>query len=149
MFSTSIRALAISAAAFLCLSAQDANRARVYTESSVNDIVDRLTKHTGEFKEEFDKAISHSMEDGHTADRAKKRADDLHDSARKLKDVYHDKKDKNSRAVRDQVDRTLSAGADLNRIMQEHRFTEKVQEQWNLLRSDLTALSAVYDLPPL
>ncbi len=130
--------------------AQDANRDVVVTKAAVGDIVHRLAQRSGEFKEEFNKAIEHSMMDGtKLEERAKHRADDLHDAAKRLKDVFGDKKDKNNPAVRDQVDKTLSAGADVNRIMQDHRFTDKLQRNWDLLRSDLNALAAVYALSPL
>src|SRR6476646_7382788 len=81
--------------------AQDANREVVVTKTDMRDIVDRLAKRSGEFKESFDHAVEHSMLD-HTKmeDRAKHRADDFHDEAKKLADVYKDKHDKNDRAVR-------------------------------------------------
>jgi hypothetical protein len=130
--------------------AQDANRDLIVTKTDVSDIVQRLAKRTGEFKEEFDKAVEHSMMDGtKLEERAKHRADDLHNSARRLRDVFGDKRDKNNPAVRDQVDKTLAASADVNRIMQDHRFTDKLQRNWDLLRSDLNGLAAVYDLSPL
>ncbi len=130
--------------------AQDANRAVVVTKTDVREIVRSLARRTDEFKEDFDKAIEHSLMDGsRLEDRAKHRADDLHDAAKKLDDVFGDRKDKNDPKVRDQVDRTLSAGADVNRIMTDHRFTDKLQRQWGLLRSDLNALAAVYDLSPI
>ncbi|MBZ5725360.1 MAG: hypothetical protein LAP87_10210 [Acidobacteriia bacterium] len=130
--------------------AQDANRDVVVTKAAVGDIVQRLARQSGGFKEEFHKAIEHSMIDGTRLEqRARHRADDLHATAKKLQDVFHDKKDKNNPAVRDQVDRTLAAGADVNRIMQDHRFTDKLQRNWDLLRSDLNALAAVYNLSPL
>ena len=116
----------------------------------MGDIVQRLAKRSGDFKEEFDKAVEHSMLDGtKLEERAKHRADDFHDSAKRLHDVFGDKRDKNNPAVRDQVDKTLASGADVNRIMQDHRFTDKLQRNWDLLRSDLNALAAVYDLSPL
>jgi len=130
--------------------AQDANRDSVYTKTDVGDIVERVQRRTGTFKEDFDKAVEHSMLDGSKMeDRAKKRADDLHDSAKKLKDVFGDKKDKNDPKVREQVDRTLSAASDLNRVMVEFRFTEKLQRDWDLLKGDLNALAAVYSFPPM
>jgi hypothetical protein len=130
--------------------AQDANRDVIVAKTDVSDIVQRLAKRTGEFKEEFDKAVEHSMMDGtKLEERAKHRADDLHNSARRLRDVFGDKRDKNNPAVRDQVDKTLAASADVNRIMQDHRFTDKLQRNWELLRSDLNGLAAVYDLSPL
>src|SRR5260370_24030389 len=80
---------------------------------------------------------------------AKHGADDLHDAAGKLGDVFHDKKDKNNPAVREQVDRTLAAASELNHIMVTHRFTDKLQSEWDMLRGDLNALAAVYGLSPL
>jgi len=89
----------------------------------------------------FDKAVSHSMMDGtHLESVAKHRADDLHDAA---------KRDKNNPAVRDHVDRTLAAASEVNRVMLDHRFTEKLQRDWEMVRSDLNALAEVYNLSPL
>ena len=156
MFSTYLRAACVSLATIwfvgsqISAQPQDANRDVIVTKTDVGDIVQRLAKRTGEFKEEFDRAIEHSMMDKtKLEERAKHRADDLHDSAKRLHDVFGDKRDKNNPAVRDQADKTLAAGADVNRIMQDHRFTDKLQRNWDLLRSDLNALSSVYDLSPL
>jgi hypothetical protein len=130
--------------------AQDANRDVVVTPSDVGTVVDRIQKLTGEFKGEFDRAVSHSMIDGTRMEaNAKHRADDLHDAANHLGDVFHDKRDKNNPAVRDQADRVLSFASDLNRVMMNHRFTDKLQHDWDLLRSDLNALAQVYGLSPL
>jgi len=130
--------------------AQDANRDSVYAKTDVADVVDRVARRTGPFKEDFDKAVEHSIPDSSKMEaKSKHRADDLHDSAKKLKDVFGDKKDKNDPKVREQVDRTLSAASDVNRVMVEYRFTEKLQHDWDLLRSDLNALAAVYSLPPM
>jgi hypothetical protein len=130
--------------------AQDANRDVVVTPSDVGAVVDRVQKLSGEFKNSFDKAVSHSMIDGTRLEvNAKHRADDLHDAANRLGDVFHDKRDKNNPAVRDQADKTIAAASELNRVMMNHRFTDKVQRDWEMLRSDLNALAAVYDLSPL
>jgi len=130
--------------------AQDANRDTALTISEARDIVDRLAKRTGEFREEFEKAVQHSMMNGtKIEDNAKKRSADLNESAKKLKDVFNDKKDKNNPAVREQVDKTLAAGADVNRVMASMRFTEKLQRDWEIVRGDLNALAQIYNLPPL
>ncbi|MGA2135120.1 MAG: hypothetical protein ABSH50_22775 [Bryobacteraceae bacterium] len=130
--------------------AQDANRDVVVTPSDVGAVVDRVQKLTGEFKGEFDRAISHSMIDGTRLEtNAKHRADDLHDAANHLGDVFHDKRDKNNPAVRDQADKTIAAASELNRVMLNHRFTDKIQRDWDMLRSDLNALAQVYGLSPL
>jgi hypothetical protein len=130
--------------------AQDANRDVVVSVTNAGEIIERLGKRTGDFKDEFDKAVEHSLIDNSKLeDRAKHRADDLHDSAKKLRDVFQDKKDKNNPDVRKEVDKTLSAGADVNQVMRANRFTDKLQEDWDLLRGDLNALAAVYGLSPL
>ena len=130
--------------------AQDANRDVLVTRTDVGSIVDRLVKSSGQFKDEFDNAISHSMINGTRLEaNAKHRADDLHNAAKKLGDVFHDKRDKNHPAVREQADRTIAAASEVNRVMVEHRFTDKLQRNWELLRSDLNALARVYDLSPL
>jgi len=130
--------------------AQDANRDVVVTKADVGDVVERLSNRTGEFKGEFDAAVSHSMIDGtRLEDRAKKCADNLQDSAKRLRDVFHDKRDKNNPAVRDAADRTLAAGSELSQVVQSHRFTDKLQKDWDLLRSDLNALAQVYGLSPV
>ena len=130
--------------------AQDANRDVVVTRSDVRGIVDRLAKRSGEFRETFDHAVSHSMIDSTRLEaNAKHRADDLHGAAKRLADVFHDKRDKNNPAVRDQADKTIALASELNRIMLEHRFTDKLQRDWELLRSDLNALAGVYGLSPL
>jgi hypothetical protein len=130
--------------------AQDANREVVNAPSDVGAVVDRVQKLSGEFKNSFDKAISHSMIDGTRMEaNAKHRADDLHDAAGKLGDVFHDKKDKNNPAVRNQTDKTLAAASELNHLMGEHRFTDKLQRDWDMLRFNLNALARVYDLSPL
>lgn len=129
---------------------QDANRDVVVTPSDVGSVVDRVQRLSGEFKNSFDKAVSHSMIDGTRMEaNAKHRADDLHDATSRLGDVFHDKRDKNNPAVRDQADKTIAMASELNRVMLNHRFTDKLQREWDLLRSDLNALAQVYGLSPL
>ena len=130
--------------------AQDANRDVVETPTDMGTLVDHIQKLTGQFKEAFDKAVSHSMIDGTQLEvNAKHRADDLHAAANKLGDVFHSKKDKNNPAVREQADKAIAAASELDRVMFHHRFTDKVQRDWEMLRADLNALARVYELPPL
>ncbi len=130
--------------------AQDANREVVMAPNDVGTIVDRVEKKTGEFKGAFNNAVEHStMDDTKLEANSKKRADDLHDAAKKLGDVFHDKRDKNNPEVRAQVDKTIGAASELNRVMTSHRFTDKLQQEWEQVRGDLNALAAVYNLSPL
>ena len=156
MFSPYFRAAGFTLAAalfFICPQtravAQDANRDTVYAKTDVGDLVQRVAKRSGEFKSDFDRAVEHTMDGPKLEERAKHRADDLHDSAKKLHDVFADKKDKNNPAVRDQVDKTLAMGSELASMMKEHRFTDKLQKDWDVLRSDLNALAGVYGLSPM
>ena len=129
--------------------AQDANRDTVYTKTDVGDLVQRVAKRSGEFKTQFDRAVERTMDGPKLEERAKHRADDLHDSAKKLQDVFGDKKDKNNPAVREKVDKTLALGSELSTVMKQHRFTDKLQQDWDLLRSDLNALAGIYGLTPM
>jgi hypothetical protein len=156
MNSTFLRTIGLLAVSALWLGsqplarAQDANRDAALTISEARDIVDRLAKRTGEFRESFEKAVEHSMMNGtKIEDNAKRRSADLNEAAKKLKDVFNDKKDKNDPAVRQQVDKTLAAGADVNRVMTSMRFTEKLQRDWEIVRGDLNALAQIYGLSPL
>lgn len=156
MLSPYFRAAGLTLAAalfFVCQNtqaiAQDANRDTVYAKTDVGDLVQRVAKRSGEFKTEFDRAIAHTMDGPKLEDRAKHRADDLHDSAKKLHDVFGDKKDKNNPAVREKVDKTLALGSELSTVMKQHRFTDKLQQDWDLLRSDLNALAGIYGLSPM
>jgi hypothetical protein len=134
---------------FAPLSAQDANRA-IAENSDVSAVVERLAGRAGDFKDAFDNALSRSLIAGTRIEvNARHRADDLHDAAKQLADVLHDKQDKNNPGVRDQVDKTIAAASELNRVMLNHRFTDKLQRDWVLLCSDLNALAEVYDLSPL
>jgi hypothetical protein len=118
--------------------------------TDVGTVVDRVERQSREFKGEFDNAVSHSMIDGtNLEENAKHRADDLHNSAAKLGDVFHSKRDKNNPAVREQVDRTLAAASELNRVMSAHRFTDKLHNDWDTLRGELNGLAGMYQLTPL
>ena len=128
----------------------DANRDVVVAPSDVGGVVDRVQKLTGQFKNSFDKAVSHSMIDGTRLEaNAKRRADELHEAANKLGDVFHDKKDKNNPAVREQADKTIALASEMNRLMADHRFTDRLQSEWAMLRADLNGLAIVYGLTPL
>jgi hypothetical protein len=88
---------------FAPMRAQDANHDVVETRSDIRTVVDRLAKKSGEFKDAFDDAVSHSMIDGTRLEaNTKHRADDLHDATKRLADVFHDKRDKDNPAVRAQ-----------------------------------------------
>jgi hypothetical protein len=135
---------------FTPLHAQDANHAIMEARSEVSALVERLATRSGDFKEAFDNAVIYSTIDSTRIEfNALHRADDLHDAAKRLADVFRDKRDENNPAVQDQADKTLAVAAELNRVMLNHHFTDKLQRDWSLLFSDLNALAEVYDLSSL
>jgi hypothetical protein len=137
-------------ARFPARGSQDADHDLVAKRADIGGAVDRLEKRCGEFQEAFDDAVSRSMIDGTELEvNAKHRADDLQDAAKRLVEVFHEKRDKNDRAVRDEANKTIAAAVELNRVMIDHSFTDKLQREWALLRSDLNALAEIYDHPPL
>jgi hypothetical protein len=127
----------------------DANRVVVVEKTDLATVIDNVAKRSGDFKGPFDSAVGRAVDGKFVEDRAKHRADELHDAAKKLKDVFGDKRDKNAPPVRERVDQVLAAGSELNKIMQDHRFTDKLQNDWNQLLGDLNALAAVYQLTPI
>ena len=92
MHSNLLKAASVGLGAFLWaaappLRAQDANRDVVISKTDVGSVIDRVAKRSGDFKEEFDKAVEHSLIDGTKLEgRAKQRADDLHDVG--LKELF-------------------------------------------------------------
>ena len=135
---------------FTPLFAQDAKPAVVETRSDVSALVERLAIRSGDFKEAFDAALSQNVIDGARIElMASHRADDLHDATRQLADVFHAKRDENNPAVHDQADKTLAVAAELNRVMLNYHFADKLQRDWSQLFSDLNALAEVYDLSSL
>src|SRR5205823_13087768 len=95
MFSPYFRAAGLTLAAalfFMCppnrAIAQDANRDTVYTKTDVGDLVQRVAKRSGDFKSAFNRAVEHTMDGTKLEERAKHRADDLHDAAKKMQDVF-------------------------------------------------------------
>ncbi len=135
---------------FTPLSAQDAKPAIVETHSDVSALLERLALRSGDFKEAFDAAVSHhAIDDTRIEVMANHRADDLHDAAKQLADIFRAKKDENNPAVHDQADKTLAVAGELNRVMLNSRFPDKLQRDWSVLFSDLNALAEVYDLSSL
>jgi hypothetical protein len=52
-------------------------------------------------------------------------------------------------AVRDEADKTITTASELNRLMLNHRFTDKVQRDGDPLRSDLNGMAETHNLSPL
>src|SRR5438445_5108069 len=90
--------LALGALLFIgspaAIQAQQSDREVVVTRSDLGGIVKSLAGRTGDFKDQFDREVEHTMDNKHVEERAKHRADDLHDAAKHLKDVYEDHHDK-------------------------------------------------------
>lgn len=119
----------------------------IYTKTDVRDIVQRMERHSNDFRKHFEKALDRSaLDDTDREDRLRRWTQDLEDMLDHLKD------DQGKGQIRDmeqRVNTVLAIAAGINRIMLYRRFDADTDRDWQLLRSDLNALAITYDLPTL
>jgi len=119
----------------------------IYTKTDVRDIVQRMERHSNDFRKHFEKALDRSaLDDTDREDRLRRWTQDLEDM------LDHLKKDQGKGQIRDmeqRVNTLLAIAAGINRIMLYRRFDADTDRDWQLLRSDLNALAITYDLPTL
>ena len=122
-------------------------RVGVYTRTDVRDLVQRMERHSDDFRKHFEKALDKSALDGtDREDRLRRWTQDLEDSLDKFKDDYNNGR---IRAVEPRVNMLLAIAAGINRAMLYRTFDADAERDWDLLRSDLNALAIVYNLPAL
>src|SRR5439155_1115388 len=115
--------------------------------TDVRDLVQRMERHSDDFRKHFEKALDKSTLDGtDREDRLRRWTQDLEDSLDRFKDDYN--KDR-IRAVEPRVNTLLAIAAGINRVMLYRTFNADAERDWDLLRSDLNALAIVYNLPAL
>lgn len=119
----------------------------VYTRTDVRDLVQRMERHSDEFRKHFEKALNQSALDGtDREDRLRRWTQDLEDMADHLKE---DSKHEQVRDMEQRVNTMLAIAAGINRVLLYRAFDADTDRDWNLLRSDLNALAIAYDLPAL
>lgn len=119
----------------------------VYTKTDVRDLVQRMERHSDEFRKHFEKSLNRSSLDGTDREnRLRRWTQDLEDSLDHFKDDYNHGRVRN---VEDRVNTLLAIAAGINRVMLYRTAEPAAERDWNLLRSDLNAMAITYELPPL
>lgn len=119
----------------------------VYTKTDVRDLVQRMERHSNDFRKHFEKALDRSALDGtDREDRLRRWTQDLEDMLDHFKDDYNHGRVHN---IEDRANTLLAIAAGINRAMLYHSFDHDAERDWNLLRSDLNALAITYGLPTL
>lgn len=119
----------------------------VYTKTDVRDLVQRMERHSDDFRKHFEKSLDRSALDGtDREDRLRRWTQDLEDMLDHFKDDYNHGRARN---MEQRVNTLLAIAAGINRIMLYRTFDSGTERDWNLLRSDLNALAITYDLPAL
>ena len=106
-----------------------------------------LEKGAADFSDRFDKELDKSILDD-TA--MKGRLDQRAEKFRRAVDEMRDKlKSGKIDKARPKLDRALQLANDLNLVMLERRFSERLENQWADIVFNINELAAYYDLRPL
>lgn len=127
--------------------AQTNREVAVYTKTDVRDLVQRMERHSNEFRKHFEKALDRSALDGtDREDRLRRWTQDLEDMLDHFKDDYNKGGIRN---MEDRVNTLLAIAAGINRVMLYRTFDQNAARDWEFVRSDLNALALTYGLPTL
>ena len=123
-------------------------RQRQYTRASVDSVIRRVENRTDRFVKQFDKSLDRSVLDG------SRREDNLNQSAKNLESATDElrrefNRHRNYLETRQNVQRCLSIGANINTAMRNRRFNRVTENNWRNLRNELNALARVYNLSPM
>lgn len=137
--------LLATAAAFALLSipapAQDLG------DGQLQAVAERAEQLADRFAKDFDDSLDKSILEGMPIEeRLDRRAEKLRAALDEVHDKIGDGKD---RKAHKEVESALSIGHDINLVMNQRRFSEKVEQQWSELRQDLNYLAARFDMRPL
>lgn len=116
-------------------------------QHSLGDLAKRVEKGVKVFSKRFDKELDKSILEGSDFEQAiDKRADKLADAmdgvaSKVRKDKYND--------ARERLDRALQLAHDVNEVMIERRFSDRLEREWDGLRADMNVLATHYGLDPL
>lgn len=117
------------------------------TQRSLAVIAKRLEKGVKKFSKRFDKELDKSLLEGTRIEQAvDKRADKLAGAMDGVAGKV--RKDRYSEA-RERLDRALQLAHDVNRVMEDRRFSERLELEWDALRADINVLAMHFGLEPL
>jgi hypothetical protein len=110
---------------------------------NLQSTVRNLKNRSQQFERRVDRELDRSRYDGRNQeDRINDLADDFANAAERLDDEYDNSRDYNS--SRDEAQRVLQLGSQLDRIISRARFSNNIQSEWNRIRQDLQVLANAY-----
>jgi non-canonical purine NTP pyrophosphatase (RdgB/HAM1 family) len=106
-----------------------------------------VANRTAGLRVRFDQALLQGIQGGRPSEaKARKHSRDFDKAAQKLRLIFAAKQEKNDPAVRTQVEKTLAAAAEIQRVILVNRFNAELRREWEALRGDLNALAQIYSL---
>ena len=115
------------------------------SQRQVKDLISDTHSMAARFEKDLDKALDKSIVDDTKAEeRNNERADDLEDQLNQAKGNVDDPDD-----FKEHLDSALQAAFDVEKLMGEHRFSEQLTNDWQMLRTNLNRLAGLVDLKPI
>lgn len=123
-------------------SAVQAQRAYRANDSQIRALLTRLENDTSVFKRNLDRALDQSRYDGtRSEDNINQFVSDFEDATNRLRSNFNSRRDTNQ-----DVEEVLNRGASINDFMRRVRFTGQLQDNWSLVRNELTQLARYYNV---
>lgn len=102
-----------------------------------------LKNRSERFERQIDRELDRSRYDGRRQeDRINDMARDFANAVERLDDEYDNRRDYNS--SRDEAQRVLQLGSQLDRVLSRGRLSYNVQNEWNRIRQDLQVISNAF-----
>ena len=121
-----------------------------YAREYVQFLVQELDQWTKGFPRQFYSALLQPPRDSSKlSESAKAGPSDLGDSVKRLASLSGGKDILTNPDFRDQVDKTLSAGKQVNLAMASQRFPDPLQSDWDQIRTALNSLADIYKVETL
>ena len=110
---------------------------------NLQSTVRNLRNRSQQFERRVDRELDRSRYNGRNQeDRINDLADDFANAAQRLDNEYDNQRDYNS--SRDEAQRVLQLGSQLDRIISRARFNSNIQNEWSRIRQDLQVLANAY-----
>ena len=137
--------LAIIASSTFARPQWDERHWRRYNKREVEEIIKTVENSANRFRKDFDHWLDHSRFDG------KEREDKFNSKVKKFEQstnrLRHEFDVRDSWwETRNEVQKVLTEGDSVSRMMRGHEFGRDVEDQWRRLRSDLNKLASTYQL---
>ncbi len=111
---------------------------------NLNATIKNLKNRSQQFERRLDRELDRSRYDGRNReDRINQIAGDFANAAKRLDNAYDNSRDYNN--SRDEVQRVLQLGNQLNRALTRARVSGNIQNDWNRIQQDLSILANAYN----